>query len=373
MSSKKPQHKLSGVPTAYEEANKIVDSKDIQKIEANIEDLELERRKKDERAILELLNSQAKGENPMVKMAMIEERTFQEALGSLLSIKNTEVFETMMLLYEYMETNKTFKIDKLTGTELLKMSGTKGINQQKRHQILHNLLKQSAIKLYVLDPIKSLKNYKNKKEGGLNYKIFELLKISNVEYSEQNPELIVKLENVEFLPNYMKHIHIVSKRYIPLETIRQIPQIKGLDKSRHFIYKLCFKFAGSKKTELTLTFNECMNLGKFYNKHDRHITRKWKIIEKALIEAKKLRLIDYKWNFIKPTLQNLQEDNLTLNLFDEIIEKNEIDTLDDNYYKYIDNVTILRTYNLGDHDIHIPFELENEKATREQKGIKATF
>jgi len=36
-----------------------------------------------------------------------------------------------MLLYEHMEKKKTYKLDKLTGTELLKLSGAKSIKQKK--------------------------------------------------------------------------------------------------------------------------------------------------------------------------------------------------------------------------------------------------
>ena len=103
MAGRKEKHKLSGIPTAYEETQKIVQSKDIEKISGSIKDLENSRRKKDAIAILDLVNDINKGKSPMVKMATIREQTYQEALGSLLSVRNTEAFETMMLLYEFME------------------------------------------------------------------------------------------------------------------------------------------------------------------------------------------------------------------------------------------------------------------------------
>jgi len=94
--------KLSGIPTAYEETQKIVQNKDLSKISGSINQLEEQRRKNDAIAILDLVNDINKGKNPMVKMATIREQTYQQALGSLLSVRNTEAFEVMMLLYEHM-------------------------------------------------------------------------------------------------------------------------------------------------------------------------------------------------------------------------------------------------------------------------------
>jgi hypothetical protein len=373
--AKTPKHKLSGVPTAYEEAQKIIGSKDVAKIEDNIEALELERRKKDEKAILELINDINKGKNPIVQIASIEEQTFQQALGSLLAIRNTEAFEVMMLLYEYMEKKKTFKLEKITGTELLKLSGIKSINQEKRHRKLELLLKQSSIKLKVLDPEASIKNYQNKKgEAGLTYKIFDLLRIKKVTYSNKNKERIIRLGDIEFLPEYMEHFHSISKRYIPLETIRRIPE-DGKDKSRHFIYKLCFKLASIKGNECELTLDECMNLGKFYNKAERNMQRKWKPIEKALLRAKELELVNFEWKFREINNTDIQKDNIKTNLFHEIceVEYNEEGKLLDKYYKYIHAVQIKRTYVLNEKDLTLPFALEKEEPKKDSKPIVAKF
>jgi hypothetical protein len=372
-----PKHKLSGVPTAYEETQKIISAKDITKFENSIEQLELERRERDEKAILNLINDTSKGKNPMVQMATIEEQTFQQALGSLLSIRNTEAFEVMMLLYEYMEKQKTFKIDKLTGTELLKLSGARSINQTKRHHKLDLLLKQSSIKLKVLDPEQSLKNYRNKKnDDGLTYKIFELLRIKKVTYSEKNPELITKLHDIEFLPEYMEHFHSISKRYIPLETIRKIPEESGTDKTRHFIYKLCFKLASISGNECELSLNECMNLGKFFNKADRNTKRKWKPIERALLRAKEFGLIDFKWNFREISNIEQKKENLSVNLFHEISNPiyDSDGRLEEIYYKYINSVQIKRNYALNNTtQVELPFALEKQEPKREQKAMKVQF
>lgn len=374
--AKTPKHKLSGVPTAYEEAQKIIANKDIKKIANNIEDLETERRKRDEKAILQLINDTKQGKKPMVEMITLEEQTFQQALGSLLLIKNTEAFEIMMLLFEYMEKNKTFKIDKLTGTELLNLSGAKSINQQKRSQKLELLLKQSYIKLKILDPEASIKNYQNRKktEDGLVYKVFDLLRIKKIVHSNTNEELITRLEDIEFMPDYMEHLHIVSKRYIPLETIRKIPE-DGKDKSRHFIYKLCFKLASIKGNECELSLEECMNLGKFYNKTERDTKRKWKPIEKALLQAKNLGLINFEWKFREITDNEKIKDDIETNLFHEIAqaEYNEEKKLLDKYYKYIEKIIIQRNYNLNDKEISLPFNLEEQEAKKETKPIIAKF
>lgn len=371
----KKRHKLSGVPTAYDETQKILHNKDIGKIEAGIEGLEAERRARDEEAILELLNDHNQGKNPIVKMATLQEETFQQALGSLLAIRNTEAFETIMLLYEHLESlNSNYKADKITGTELLRLSGTKGINQEKRHTKLNLLVKQSAIKIKVLDPEQSLKNFKNKgQEGGLTYKIFDLLKISKVTYSKRNPDLIVKLEGVEFLPSYMEHFHLISKRYVPLQTIRKIPEEKAQGKTRHFIYKLCFKFAGMQKNEAVLSLDECMNIGKFFNKSERNLKRKWKPIEKALLKARELNLFDFEWIF-KP-LPEHEKGNYSTNLFGEIQDPayNEDGTLLEDYYKHIASVSVHRVYNLNAPSLSLPVDLEKVPPKREKRGIKAQF
>lgn len=373
---KTPKHKLSGIPTAYEEVQKIISGKDMKKIEDSLETLETERKKRDEIAILELIRDINKGQDPMVKMVTIEEKTFQEALGSLLGIRNTEAFETMMLLYEYMEKQKTFKIDRLTGTELLKLSGMQFINQERRHHRLKLLLSQASIKIKVLDPDRSIKNYRNKKtEGGLVYKIFDLLRIKRVEYSEANPEMIVGLEDIEFLPDYMEHFHSISKRYIPLETIRKIPIAKGTDKTRHFVYKLCFKLASIKGNNCTLNLEECMNLGKFLNKAERDTKRKWRPIEKALLQARGLGLIEFKWQFREITEKEKIQDNLQFDLFDVIVDKQDEKntTLEQHYYKYIEKVTIHRMYNLSSEHITLPFVLEQEEPKKEIGKMKAQF
>ena len=136
-------------------------------------------------------------------MASLQQNTFTQALSSLLTIRNTEAFEALMLLYEHLESlNNNYKADKITGTELLNLSGTKGINQEKRHTKLNLLLKQSSIRIKVLDPEKSLQNYKEKKkEGGLTYKIFDLLKINKITYSKKNPNLIVKTRRCRIYAN----------------------------------------------------------------------------------------------------------------------------------------------------------------------------
>ena len=376
MSNRSKQHKLSGVPTAYEETEKIFNSKDIDIIKYKTAELEEDRRKSDGIAILELVNDIKAGKNPMVKMASIKEQTYQQALGSLLSMRSTEAFEIMMLLYEHMEQNSSFKIDAITGTELLNLSGAKSINQEKRHSKLKLLLEQSAIKIQVLDPEKSLQNYQNKKdEKGLVYKIYDLLRIKKVVYSEQNPNLIVRLEDIEFLPEYIEHFHTISRRYIPLETIRYIPEAKGTDKSRHFIYKLCFKLASIKNTELALTLDECMNLGKFLNKGERALNRKWKPIERALIYAKDLGLISFSWKFRKAKATERKKDSLNVDLFGYIglADYDDSGKINNKYYKYIEKVLVTRLYNLRADHIKLPFNLEKEEPKRPKKEVKATF
>ena len=176
------------------------------------------------------------------------------------------------------------------------------------------------------------------------------------------------------MPDYMEHLHTISKRYIPLETIRKIPE-DGKDKSRHFIYKLCFKLASIKSFECELSLNECMNLGKFLNKSERDTKRKWRPIEKALMWGKKLDLIEFRWKFKETEPQNITKDNINTNLFGEIEGKynNNDNTLNEKYYKYIESVIVKRIYNLNDGQITLPFALEQEEPKKDKKEMKATF
>jgi hypothetical protein len=369
MSKKKnPKHRLSGVPTVYEETHKLVDSRNLD--EVDIDKMEDERVRKHEEAILKLINKHGKSKVPLVERLSIQHETYQEALNNLLSLRSHETFETMMLLFEHMEKKKTFKLDKLTGTELLRLGGYKGTRQAHRNRILRRIESHAGTIIKVLDPEKSIKNYKSeKKDRGLVYKTVSLVKIREIVHSKQNPKLIKELVGVEFLPEYIEYLQQISRRYIPLETIRKIEKESSTDKTRHFLYKLCFKFAGIKKNECQLTLDECMNLGKFYNKAEHSIKRKWKPIEKALEKGKEYKLLEYQWIFRDPTDNEKKLDNLSINLFG-VIDNVAMNTpLDDKYYKYIEKVRILRAYNLSAPQINLPFELEDDEAIKPKDNI----
>ena len=289
-------HKLSGIPTAYEELHKIIDSKDFNKI--NVDELECERIKSHEKAILSLINKYGKSKIPLVEKLIIQQETYQEALNNLLSLKNHETFETMMLLFEYMEEKNTFKLERLTGTELLRLGGYKGIRQVHRSRILKRIENHIGTTIKVLDPENSINNYKaTKKDRGLVYKVAYLIKIGKIIHSRRNPSLVKELIKVEFLPEYIDFLQQISRRYIPLKTIRRIKKESSSDKTRHFLYKLCFKFASIKKEECALTLTECMNLGKFYNKGEHSLKRKWSPIERALRRGEEYKLLKYNWIF----------------------------------------------------------------------------
>ena len=117
-----------------------------------------------------------------------------------------------------------------------------------------------------------------------------------------------------------------------------------------------------KKNECELTIDECMNLGKFYNKNERALNRKWKPIEKALIEAQKLKLIHFEWIFKE--VSATEKIKFETNLFGEIAraEYNDNGTLKEEYYKHIAKVKITRIYELNAPSIKLPFDLENKNA-----------
>jgi len=371
----KHKHKLSGVPTVYEETHKIIDKKDIKKIEEHTEEMEAMRKERDEKAILNLINKHGKSNIPLVEQLSLEHATYQEALKSLLSLKNHKTFETMMLLFEYMEKNKTFKLDKITGTELLKLGGYTGTKQVHRDQILRRIDSHANLVIKVLDPQASIQNYKNKKANkGLEYKNVTLFKVSKVVYSLKNRNLITELRGIEFLPDYIEFLQNISRRYLPLESIRKIKKDSPTDKTRHFLYKLCFKFAGMSKMDCKLNLQECMNLGKFYNIKSQNLQRKWKPIEKALIKGKECKLLTYKWIFREVTEKEINKDNLIIDSVGQIIIDNlETIALEDKLYKYIQEVHIIRNYNLNAPQITLPFELENKKAIKENKPKEWNF
>ena len=345
-------HKLSPVPTTIEESQKIIDSKDTEIIENSIEDLEKVRLEKDEKAILNLVNTHSQAELPLVESLSIEQKTYQEALKNLLSLRNPETFEAVMLLFEYMNKNNSFEIKRLTGIELLKLAGSQEIRQKHRDKILRRIKSISNTTITVLNPEKSLKNYKNKKsEKGLVYKHFTLIKVSETVYSKRNEKLIVELRDIKFLPEYIEYIHKISRRYIPLETIRKIPKKTGENKTRHFLYKLCFKFAGMKNNQCELNLEECMNLGKFYNKGENSVKRKWKPIIKALEAGKQANLIDYHF-IIKETEEQKQQ-------------------IKEEDYKTIEKIIITRFYPLNAPQLKLPFEIEEKEPSK--KPFQATF
>lgn len=361
-------HKLSAIPTVYEEAHKIIDSKSLDA--STIAKLEESREKRDEKAVLNLINKHGKSDLPLVEKLTIEQETYKEALKNILSLRNHETFETMMLLFEYMEKKNTFRLDKLTGTELLKLGGYEGTRQVHRNRILRRIENHAATTIKVLDPEKSIKNYLAKRgDKGLVYKIVHLVKIKEVIHSIRNPSLVKELIDVEFLPEYIKYLQKISRRYIPLEAIRKIKKESSTDKTRHFLYKLCFKFASIQKADCLLTLEECMNLGKFYNTSTASFRIKWEPIEKALEKGKKAGLLSYKWIFRDIEDREKDADNLKLNLFREIDNECLEYPLKKTYYKYILKVHIIRAYPLSENKLALPFEIEKEKAIKSSSSV----
>ena len=118
-----------------------------------------------------------------------------------------------------------------------------------------------------------------------------------------------------------------------------------------------------------------MNLGKFLNQSDRNIKRKWKPIEKALLLAKELDLIEFQWKFRTITENKKLKDNIITSLFNEIdhtiYTNNNI--LDEKYYKYIESVIIKRTYQLNNQQITLPFILETQEPKKEKKELWQNF
>jgi hypothetical protein len=362
------KHKLSGIPTVYEETHKIIDSKTFDQV--NIDKMEYDRNKRHEKAILNLINKHGKSKIPLVEKLVIQQETYHEALNNILSLRDHETFETMMLLFEYMEKKKSFRIERLSGTELLKLGGYSGTRQVHRSRILKRIENHAGAFIKVLDPEKSIMNYKsNHKDKGLVYKIVHLIKIEEVVHSIRNPSLVKELVNVAFLPEYIEYLQQISRRYIPLETIRKINKESSTDKTRHFLYKLCFKFAGIQKNECNLTLDECMNLGKFYNKSEVSLKRKWQPIEKALNKGHLFKLLSYQWIFRDPSPHEIIRDDLKVDLFRSIDQSFIKTPLEEKYYKYIDKVRILRAYHLASPKLNLPFDLENEEAVKSSKNI----
>ena len=118
-----------------------------------------------------------------------------------------------------------------------------------------------------------------------------------------------------------------------------------------------------------------MNLGKFLNKGERALNRKWKPIEKGLLEAKKLGLIEFQWNFRRTEETERKKDNLNVDLFGDImgVEYDDKNRLKGKFYKYIETVTVKRLYNLKKEQMKLHFSLEKEEPKREQKEMKAEF
>lgn len=366
---------MTPIPTVYEEHRKIIDSKDSKIIEGSLEALENQRIKEDLKAILTLVNDQSLSKVPLTNKLVIERATYEEAVKSLVFLQNPDVLEAMMLLYQYMHIKNTFKIDFITGTELLNLGGYKGIRQKDRHRILSLILENQKTRMSILDPEKSIKNYTNKSsESGLAYKFYDFIRIKGVEHSKKNPNLIVKLEGIEFLPEYIEHIHKISRRYLPIKSINKIPKESKNDRSKHFLYRLCFKFAGMKKDFCELTLEQCMNIGQFFNQ-ERNMRRRWLPIEKSLLKAKKIRLIDYSWNFVEINQKKADKDNIDIDEFNNITNVlfDENGYLEHKYFKYIKSITIKRLYPLHSNEqLSLPIDIDQDKPKKYSK-IEAIF
>ena len=366
--------KLTAVPTVVEETYKIVDEAKTNTLKNDINSLEQQREKQRlKQAVIPILNK-TKQRQPLVKSISLECVTFKEVLDTILSLQDTESFWAIALLYEYMEIKNCFNIKKLTGTELLKLSGYKyNPNQKQRNRILSCILRHSNTKINILDPERTLKNYKNKKtEEGKSYKIFEFLKIKRVNYSKKNPDLIVSLEEIEFLPDYIEFLPIISRRYIPLEQIRKIPKRTSNDKARHFIIKICFKFASIKGDRLNLNIEQCMNLGKFNNRSNmKYSKRIWMPIERALNLGQEVNLLNFQWNLRKPSKNEIKRDKLEVNNEDKI-KFNIGEKLNDVLYKYIQSVCIIRTYDLN-YKIELPFKIDQVQPTNSIDNKKIAY
>lgn len=327
-------HSLSGIPTIYEEIHKIIDVNRCNK--KYVDD------KNYQKTALIFINHKSKTDFPLLKNVTIQGITYAKALDIVISLKSHKNFETMMLLFEYMEQNRSFKIEKLSGTELLKFANHKGIRQIHRSRILTRIAENSKVTAQVLDPKKS-KNTPKQEE--LAYKVTSLITIKEIVYSKQNPYLIKELIDIEFLPQYIQHFKHISRRYIPLATIRKVNTHASSDKTRYFLYKLCLKFASSRKRVLDLSLRECINLGEFYNETRQSIKRQWKAIEKALAKAEKLELIMYTWVFREDAPGKIQPD-ITSNSYNEVEYFSANKVLKEGEHQYITKVRVLRKYAL---------------------------
>jgi hypothetical protein len=117
-----------------------------------------------------------------------------------------------------------------------------------------------------------------------------------------------------------------------------------------------------------------MNLGKFVNKTERGLQKKWKPIEGCLIKGVRIDLIEYEWIFREVSDQEKERDNLKTDQFNIIVlpeRKDEV--LLDKLYKYIRAVKVRRLYNLNHKQILLPFNLESQEPKKKQKIMKVIF
>jgi hypothetical protein len=227
----------------------------------------------------------------------------------------------------------------------------------------------------ILDPERTAKNQRNANtEEGEVYQNFQFLQIKRTIYSKRNPDLIVSLEGIEFMPNYINFLPVISRRYLPLEQLRKIPKHVSTDKSRFFITRICFKFAGISDRGFALNLEECMNIGKFFNKSERDKKRLWQPIEKAFLIAEDLELLRFRWVFRKPTKNEIEKDKLIVNEYQEIttVLRESNGTLKSQFYKYIQRVELYRTYDLNV-QIELPLELEKISAEKEREKTRVEF
>ncbi len=349
---------VTPVVTAFSVLQKIIRHKDPKELESNLQYLAEDRERDDSNLVsLSFKNKMSKAPQPIVKDFKITAEDYTQIFNKLLEIQDTETAEAMRLLYQYMSERKSFNLDRINGRKLLEMGGFKDIRPESIDKVLRLILRYTNITMTTLDPVKTKEiRSRNKKNQSDNiYKNFTVLQVKEFrtreKHDKENKELLLELSDVKFMDGYMDFINEVSRSYLPMKTINKIPKVSAKDKRRYFIGNICDILSALTYKPYIIKKNllECMDIGGFHNNRWKSEKRKaWKPIEVSLVEARKQKLLDYKWIFREIKEYEAEKDKI---LIDDKggIQKVEFKNqktfvLLDKYYKYIEAVEIERLY-----------------------------
>jgi hypothetical protein len=301
MTDKQEKVKVTPVISAFNVLQKLINNKNVDESKKNFSNMSLTEPSNASLVKISFNNSISRAESPLVKEFTITAENYDLIFAKLLEVQDLETQEAIKLLYLYMAEKKNFNLDVIDGKELLELGGYSRIRKEEIDKVLRCVLRYLGMVVTVLDPNVETKKRGKKEVIYRQYSHFTVLNVGKThtreEKSKDGRELIYKLTDVKFMDGYMNYIDSVSRIYIPLKSIVNVPKISSKDKRRNFINNICEKFSYVRSEVLSKTLEECMEIGGFvYKMWSKNKAKAWKPIESALLQAQDMNLIKFEWH-----------------------------------------------------------------------------